>query len=374
MKNTTLNKVLASTVLAGTILFGGEVLLLNDSSHYEVSAKVQVDNKIMGTSKASAYQLAQFVKNNKNSKVNLKGVTVDQLAVFFLEEGAKEGVRGDVAFAQAVLETGYFSFKDSSVTPDQHNYAGIGTTGGGVKGHYFKDARTGVRAQIQHLKAYASTEPLNLTSVDPRFKFVTRGIAPNYQDLQGRWAMKKGSNYGDVILRLYASALAIPNKATSVKQTEVKTSTTPVVTKVNYKTIDKVNYRASAGTSSSLLGQLPKGTSIVSIKTAKVGSVTWHYFSDSKRSGWVTSAYLKKEDSSKSKVESTKVSASKVKAFVTTADLNYRSSAGTNGKLLGKIPKGTKVSSSKTTKIGTVTWHYVTASKYSGWVSSSYLK
>ena len=61
---------------------------------------------------------------------------------------------------------------------EQFNFAGIGAVGGGVQGNYFENVRIGVRAQIQHLKAYASTEPLNLTCVDPRYGYVNKGCAP----------------------------------------------------------------------------------------------------------------------------------------------------------------------------------------------------
>ncbi|MEL7244228.1 MAG: cell wall hydrolase, partial [Cyanobacteria bacterium J06573_2] len=72
----------------------------------------------------------------------------------------------------------------------------------------FPSARVGVRAHIQHLKAYASLEPLAQENVDPRFRFVTRGIAPLVTDLSGRW--EADLQYGDKIValvkRLYESA------------------------------------------------------------------------------------------------------------------------------------------------------------------------
>ena len=51
-------------------------------------------------------------------------------------------------------------------------------TGGGVGSATFGSVREGLRAQTQHLKAYASTAPLNNACVDPRFAYVTRGTAP----------------------------------------------------------------------------------------------------------------------------------------------------------------------------------------------------
>lgn len=138
---------------------------------------------IMGTATCTAEQMCTYLLS-VNPKADVYATEIPKL---FLEEGAIEGVRGDIAFAQSCHETGNFKFT-GDVTPDQNNFAGIGTTGGGVKGAYFKNARMGVRAQIQHLKAYASTAALKQECVDPRFGLVTRGVAPKVEDLGGRWA------------------------------------------------------------------------------------------------------------------------------------------------------------------------------------------
>lgn len=60
--------------------------------------------------------------------------------------------------------------------------------GAGVAGAVFPDVRTGLRAQVQHLKAYANTEPLNNPRVDPRFSYAQRGSAPYIWALTGKWA------------------------------------------------------------------------------------------------------------------------------------------------------------------------------------------
>ena len=78
---------------------------------------------------------------------------------------------------QAMLETGWLQFGGDAVE-SQYNFSGLGTTGGGVQGNSYPDVRTGIRAQVQHLKAYASTEELNENCVDSRFDMVTRGSAP----------------------------------------------------------------------------------------------------------------------------------------------------------------------------------------------------
>ncbi len=93
------------------------------------------------------------------------------------EEAENEGVKTEVLFAQVILETGGLQF-GGDVRAEQCNFGGMGATGGGVGGATFGSVREGLRAQTQHLKAYASTAPLNNACVDPRFAYVTRGTAP----------------------------------------------------------------------------------------------------------------------------------------------------------------------------------------------------
>ncbi|WP_251131583.1 glucosaminidase domain-containing protein [Exiguobacterium sp. s21] len=156
----------------------------------------------MGTSALKPQQMADYVKTKNPKNVRLHGTTVEELAKLFIILGAKEGVRGDVAFAQALKETGYFRY-GGDVLPKQHNYSGIGTTGKGVKGHFFRSPHQGVLAQIQHLKAYASKDNLNSTRVDPRFHYVKRGSATTWPALHRKWAMQPSGNYGNEILFIY---------------------------------------------------------------------------------------------------------------------------------------------------------------------------
>ena len=169
---------------------------------------------IMGEAQATAQQMALFCRS-KNSTPQLTSCSLEQLAEMFIEEGKAEGVRGDVAFAQSLHETGYFKF-GGIVLPAQNNYAGIGALNGNTTGQAasFPDPRTGVRAQIQHLKAYASTEALVNECVDPRFSLVARGVAPYVEWLgaadnpQGRgWAVP-GAGYGANIVKLLGQIMA----------------------------------------------------------------------------------------------------------------------------------------------------------------------
>lgn len=167
-----------------------QVLLVNTKGRFAPL------NQIMGHGKASAEQLTSFLKFYNDGKyVNL----FPNIASIYIEQGTIEGVNHDVAFCQMLLETGYLKF-DNDVQPTQNNFAGIGAVGGGVQGATFPDAKTGVQAQIQHLKAYASTEPLSQEVVDPRFHLVTRGVAPTVEQLSGRWAVDPG--YGSKILSI----------------------------------------------------------------------------------------------------------------------------------------------------------------------------
>ncbi len=168
-----------------------------------VEAATKKENRaIMGTSALKPQQMADYVKTKNPKNVRLHGTTVEELAKLFIILGAKEGVRGDVAFAQALKETGYFRY-GGDVLPKQHNYSGIGTTGKGVKGHFFRSPHQGVLAQIQHLKAYASKDNLNSTRVDPRFHYVKRGSATTWPALHRKWAMQPSGNYGNEILFIY---------------------------------------------------------------------------------------------------------------------------------------------------------------------------
>lgn len=124
------------------------------------------------------------------------------------EEAVAENVKPEVVFGQAMNETGYLKF-GGDVLISQFNFAGLGATGNGVRGEKFPDVRTGIRAQVQHLKAYASTEPLNNKCVDNRFIYVKRGCAPyvEWLGIQENPAPKTGwaasRNYGFSLMNLY---------------------------------------------------------------------------------------------------------------------------------------------------------------------------
>jgi hypothetical protein len=159
--------------------------------------------RIMGKGITSDVQLLMFLKANNESATE----PYKDLPRYYREEGAIEGVNHDVAFCQMCLETSYLRFP-GSLQPSDNNFGGIGAVAGDSGDISFNDPRIGVRAHIQHLKAYGSTEPLVQEVVDPRFRFVRRGVAPFVQQLSGRW--DADPKYGEKILailrRLYESA------------------------------------------------------------------------------------------------------------------------------------------------------------------------
>lgn len=164
---------------------------------------------IMGAAKATAAQMQAYIRA-VNAAVPQ---SVIDMIPLYISEGKAEGVRGDIAFAQSCLETGNFTFSGSAVTLSQNNFCGMGVTSNGVKGNSFATPQLGIRAQIQHLKAYASTEALRQACVDPRFKYVQRGSA-KYVEWLGQkenpqglgWAA--GAGYGEKILRILADVIA----------------------------------------------------------------------------------------------------------------------------------------------------------------------
>jgi hypothetical protein len=163
----------------------------------------------MGEGLVSPHTLAAFLVS-----VNPKAekTFAEDLAVFYVEEGAAEGVNHDAAFAQMCLETGYLRF-GGLVKPEMNNFCGLGSIGPGQPGERFPNPRIGVRAHIQHLKAYAAAEPLNQELVDPRYKWVRYGASPEIKGLAGTWAAdpRYAEKINSILKRLYEFAFR-PNE------------------------------------------------------------------------------------------------------------------------------------------------------------------
>lgn len=159
-------------------------------------------DSIMGTAVASQEQCVRYLMQmNPHPKIS---VSPEELVKYYYEEAGREGIRPDAAFAQALKETGNFNY-GGTVTPDQNNYCGLGTTSATIKGAYFDTAQLGVRAHIQHLLAYSSVRLPREDIVDPRYSLVRSAYAGStidtWQGLNGRWAVP-GNNYGQEILQI----------------------------------------------------------------------------------------------------------------------------------------------------------------------------
>ena len=194
----------------GTINNGGNTSTKKDEGNIE-SKVVEGTYLIEGTTSVSVKQMTDYFRQSKYSyptDIMKKGgaSTLEEFCQIYYEEAEKEGIKAEVAFAQAMKETVWLQFK-GDVKAEQYNFAGMGATGNRVTGESFKDVREGVRAQIQHLKAYGSTKDLNQTCVDNRFKYVERGCSiyvewlgiPNNPKNKG-WAAADG--YGVDIVKM----------------------------------------------------------------------------------------------------------------------------------------------------------------------------
>lgn len=189
--------------------------------------------KIMGQAAATVAQMQTYIK-----KVNPKvSDSVIKMIPLYISEGAIEGVRGDIAFAQSCLETGNFTFSGSAVTLDQNNFCGMGVTRNGVKGNSFKTPQLGIRAQIQHLQAYGSIGRLKQTVVDPRYTYVTRGCAEyveylGIQENPKHYGWAAGKNYGSKIIAILNNILAVTSE-TAKKENTVKVNIKKMISKKN---------------------------------------------------------------------------------------------------------------------------------------------
>jgi hypothetical protein len=161
---------------------------------------------ILGQSIATEQQLKDYLKQ--------RNPNAPDYAQLYLDFGSLYGVRGDIAFAQSMLETNFWRF-GGSVRPEQNNFSGLGATSQTEGGASFSTPSQGIEAQIQHLYGYATEAPIpaGRIVVDPRFQILEtanlRGTAPNWEDLNGKWAVP-GTTYGQDIVRLWSHTLTIP--------------------------------------------------------------------------------------------------------------------------------------------------------------------
>jgi hypothetical protein len=147
--------------------------------------QLQVSRSLTGPAVMGEKQLITFFMMNNPYADKAQ---VMRLARYYISEAHDEGINSDVAFAQMCLETGFLRF-GGLVTPEMHNYCGLGSLDADHPGESFRTEQLGVRAHIQHLNAYGDTDNLVNPLVDKRAKWVKpRGKAPTVFELSGTWA------------------------------------------------------------------------------------------------------------------------------------------------------------------------------------------
>ncbi len=184
--------------------------VIDGSGQKHMTRKVTVDGTpIMGKSSVSAESMAKVFTATGNAYpthiYSQKGAAdISEFCEQVVNAASSEGVRPEVVFAQAMLETGWLQF-GGSVSVDQCNFAGLGATGSQTKGASFDSVYQGLLAQTQHLKGYATTASLTNTCVDPRYQVLVDrgllGVSPCLEDLNGLWAVP-GDGYGQRISKL----------------------------------------------------------------------------------------------------------------------------------------------------------------------------
>lgn len=184
---------------------------------------------IMGAAEATQEQMVHFIeKRNPQPKLNC---SVEDVVRYYYEEAGREGIRPDVALCQALKETGFFAY-GGDVSPKQNNFCGLGATGNREPGLSFATPQLGVRAHIQHLMAYASTELPHASLVDPRYKLVKEnrpeiyGQVTKWTGLNGVWAVP-GTRYGQEILWLWQEAQAPDGSDAALAAAEKKVREMP---------------------------------------------------------------------------------------------------------------------------------------------------
>ena len=196
----------------------GEWYYLQKSASPEGALTYTGVTSIMGNSDLSSDKntvvnkmVRMFQKSGRSypaDKLNAGGAgSIEAFCQIVYDEAVKEGVKPEIAFGQAMKETGYLQF-GGAVKIEQFNFAGLGATGGSVAGAQFSNVAEGIRAQVQHLKAYASKDGLTQETIDPRFNLVIRGSAP-YVEWLGQKENPNGFgwatawNYGISLMNQY---------------------------------------------------------------------------------------------------------------------------------------------------------------------------
>jgi hypothetical protein len=178
---------------------------------------------IMGQSRLTADQLVAYYQTHTGLPYRATGATLQQLATMFVTEGNRYNVRGDIAFAQSLVETAWFNFPDyGQVRVFNNNFSGIGACDSCGNGFQFSSALNGVRGQLQLLRNYADINSRTTNIPDPPVPelwgsnpstaaynfdhYFAKGDAPLWNNMgNGNWAT--APNYATVVLGVYNQML-----------------------------------------------------------------------------------------------------------------------------------------------------------------------
>ena len=184
--------------------------------------------KIMGYEEIDVDKAITFIVNlvgeDNIDKIKLNGTSLN-FHISNTNKAAKaEDVNAYFVLAQQLLETGNLKFENSSVKPEYYNFAGLGATDSKPNPNKFFSNYEGQLAQVQHLKGYATTDPLKEECKDQRFTLLMnkRGTAVNAAELSNKWA--SNSLYGESLAEMY----------NQFHNTEVNSE---IVSKYKYKTL-----------------------------------------------------------------------------------------------------------------------------------------
>lgn len=228
-----MNKILKLGVIVsiavGVLSIDGEVFAVSRPSQAQIAVKSSTVTRAVSSVQAVSKPSVNNIEYNIDKDLTIAGVasipkeyavnfikssapdaklncSVEKIVDYYYHEAQKEGIRGDVALVQALVETGFFKY-GGSVNYRQNNFCGLGTTSSAVRGASFPTPEIGVRAHIQHLVVYSSKNDPKERIVDPRFDMVKKlphlyGTSHKWIELSGRWAADKG--YGVKVLTVYA--------------------------------------------------------------------------------------------------------------------------------------------------------------------------
>ena len=192
-----MKKFFYGIILCAAVIFAGCV---STGRHKKVSRSL-TDKGVMTAAELTSF----FMANNPDADRS----NVELLAGLYIDEAGMEGINSECAFIQMCHETGFLTY-GNLVTPEMHNYCGLGAINQEQRGLVFETEQEGVRAHIQHLHAYATTADVHLINdcIDPRYKYVNpRGKSPTIEGLAGTWAADKeySAKLEQLIVRLEAN-------------------------------------------------------------------------------------------------------------------------------------------------------------------------